>query len=70
MHNLITQHHRIVLQGRTEGKESWLETADFVEVDDSSEDLQELVRKLNEQQQAKPGNDTWVGKRVIPGGGR
>ena len=50
MHNLITQHHRIVVQGRTDGKEGWLMTADFMEVEESREDLQEILEKLNTQQ--------------------
>lgn len=49
VHNLITQHHRIVVQGRTDGKEGWLMTADFMEVEESREDLQENLEKLNTQ---------------------
>mmetsp|Transcript_12305 Transcript_12305/g.33346 ORF Transcript_12305/g.33346 Transcript_12305/m.33346 type:complete len:120 (+) Transcript_12305:761-1120(+) len=50
VHNLITQHHQIVVQGRTDGKEGWLMTADFMEVEESREDLQEILEKLNTQQ--------------------
>ena len=46
---MITQHHRIVVQGRTEGR---LITSDFAEVQESREDLEVLLLKLNAQQRA------------------
>ena len=53
MHNLITERHRIVVQGSTKGERGWLVTADYLEVDETQEGLQENLDRLNAEHDVK-----------------